>query len=111
MNAPVFNNLATDELESADGLEVVTSYVELPAETRLPIHKHPGEEFAYIIDGSVYLWQEGVGERRLEAGTTAKVPLDTVHTVRTGDEGVKLLVFRIHRQGEPERILVDAEVS
>jgi hypothetical protein len=39
------------------------------------------------------------------------VPLNTVHTVRTGDEGVKLLVFRIHPQGEPERILVDVEVG
>jgi len=111
MNTPIFDNLATDKLESADGLEVVTSYVELPAEMQLPTHKHPGEEFAYVIDGSVYLWQEGLGERRCEAGSTAKVPLDTVHTVRTGDEGAKLVVFRIHREGQPERILVDTEVD
>ena len=109
MNAPIFDNLAVDELELADGLEVVTSYVELPAGTQLPTHKHPGEEFAYVIEGSVFLWQEGVGEQLCEAGSAAKVPLDTVHTVRTGDEDVKLLVFRVHPQGAPERILVEVE--
>jgi quercetin dioxygenase-like cupin family protein len=109
MDAPIFDNLATDALESADGLEVVTSYVELPAGTKLPTHTHPGEEFAYVIEGSLYLWQQGVGEQHCEAGSTAKVPLNTVHTVRTGDEDVKLLVFRVHPQGEPERVLVDVE--
>ena len=55
MKTPIFNNLATDTLESADGLEVVTSYVELPGGMQLPRHTHPGEEFAYIIEGSLYL--------------------------------------------------------
>jgi len=108
MNAPVFNNLATDVLESADGLEVVTSYVELPAGMELPKHSHPGEEFAFVVEGSLYLWEEGKGETRCDAGTSAKVPMGAVHTVRTGDVGVKIVVFRVHTQGEPERILVDA---
>lgn len=107
MNAPVFNNLATDVLDSADGLEVVTSYVELPAGVQLPKHTHPGEEFAYVLEGEVFLWEEGVGETHCVAGDTAKVPMGAVHTVRTGDSGVKLVVFRVHTQGEPERILVE----
>jgi quercetin dioxygenase-like cupin family protein len=111
MDAPIFDNLSTDELESADGLEVVTSYVELPAGMQLPAHTHPGEEFAYVIEGAIHLWQDGRGEQLYESGATAKVPLGTVHTVRTGDEGVKLVVFRIHRQGEPERTLVDVNVG
>lgn len=108
MNTPVFENLATDVLESADGLEVVTSYVELPAGVRLPTHTHPGEEFAYVLEGSVYLWEKGEGETRISTGQTGKVPMGAVHTVRTGDdEGVKLVVFRVHTQGEPERTLVE----
>lgn len=90
-----------------DGLEVVTSYVELPPQLSLPAHTHPGEEFAYVIEGSVYLWEEGIGERLCEAGSTAKLALNQVQTVRSGDEGAKLVVFRIHTIGAPERILVD----
>jgi quercetin dioxygenase-like cupin family protein len=108
MNAPIFNNVATDKLESADGLEAVTSWVELPADTQLPKHTHPGEEFAYIVEGSIYLWEEGVGETLYSAGQSGKVPMNTVHTVRTTDEGAKLVVFRIHPIGEPERTLVEA---
>ena len=55
MNTPTFDNLTTDRLDSADGLEVVTSHVELPPGMQLPKHTHPGEEFAYIIEGSLYL--------------------------------------------------------
>ena len=107
MNAPVFNNLATDVLDSADGLEVVTSYVELPAGMQLPKHTHPGEEFAYVVEGELFLWMEDAGEICCAAGETAKVPMGAVHTVRTGDQGAKLVVFRVHTQGEPERILVE----
>ena len=108
MNAPVFKNLATDVLDSADGLEVVTSYVELPGGTQLPKHTHPGEEFAYVVEGSVYLWEKGKGETHCVAGSSAKVPMGAVHTVRTADEGAKLVVFRVHTQGEPERTLVES---
>lgn len=109
MNTPTFENLREDVLESAVGLEVVTSYVELPPDTQLPAHTHPGEEFAYVIEGSVYLWEEGIGETKFSTGASAKVALNRVHTVRTADEGVKLLVFRIHQTGQPERTLVDVD--
>ena len=108
MNAPVFKNLATDVLDSADGLEVVTSYVELPGGTQLPKHTHPGEEFAYVVEGEVFLWEDGLGETLYVAGETAKVPMGAVHTVRTGESDVKLVVFRVHTQGQPERILIDS---
>jgi quercetin dioxygenase-like cupin family protein len=111
MNAPIFANLARDLLETAPGLEVVTSYVELPPDFRLPTHTHPGEEFAYIVEGSVRYWEQGRDEIELTAGTTARVPVETVHTVRTTDEGAKLIVFRIHEVGKPERTLVDVATT
>lgn len=36
-----------------------------------------------------------------------KVPLKQVHTAVTGDEGATILVFRVHEQGQPERIPVE----
>ena len=109
-SAPSFADLGRDLLEAAD-LEVVTSLVELPPSFQLPTHRHPGEEFAYVIDGAIYFWQHGAdGECHMPAGSFAKVPLGAVHTVRTGeDQGAKLIVFRVHTPGAPERELVDID--
>jgi quercetin dioxygenase-like cupin family protein len=109
MNAPAVDNLARDLLETAPGLEVVTDYVELPPDCRLPTHTHPGEEFAYIIDGTVHLWEQGRGESEITAGGTVKVAVGTVHTVRTGPDGATLVVFRVHEVGKPDRTLVDVD--
>ena len=107
-STPSFADVSRDLLETAD-LEVVTSLVELPPSFQLPTHRHPGEEFAYVIDGAIYFWEHGSdGERHMPAGSFAKVPLGAVHTVRTGeDQGAKLIVFRVHTPGAPERELVD----
>lgn len=109
MDAPILNDLATNVLESAEGLEVVTSYVELPAGMQGPLHTHPGEEFGYILEGSVYIWEEGKGENRYIAGESCKVSMGAVHKIRTTDEKAKLIAFRIHVIGEPQRSLVDDE--
>jgi quercetin dioxygenase-like cupin family protein len=102
-----FLNLMREELESAEDLEVVVSLVEVPPETKLPIHFHPGEEFAFVLEGSFVLWQEGKPDLRVKAGDAAKVPLKQVHTVVTDAETAKILVFRVHKKGQPERILVE----
>lgn len=106
--APTFDDVGRDLLEAAD-LEVVTSVVELPPSTQLPVHRHPGEEFAYVIDGAIHYWEHGTGEERhLPAGSFVKVPLGAVHSVRTGEtHGAKLIVFRVHPPGAAERELVD----
>ena len=43
----------------------------------------------------------------MKKGDVVKVPLKKVHTAITGDEGATVLVFRVHEQGEPERVLVE----
>ena len=52
-------NLLKAELEGFEGAEVIVSRVTVPPNTSLPKHWHPGEEFAYILEGSCYLWQDG----------------------------------------------------
>ena len=97
-------NLLSDELEGAPGTEVIVSRVHIPANTSLPKHWHPGEEFAYVLKGSVTLWQEGKDSIQVKEGEVAKVPLKQVHTAITGNEGASLLVFRVHEKGKPERV-------
>ena len=104
---PSSGDLIRAALAGADDLEVVLSVVELPPNMELQVHTHPGEEFAYVMEGSLVLWEQGKGDTFARAGDSAKVPLGAVHTVRTEEEGCKIVVFRVHATGAPERTLVD----
>jgi quercetin dioxygenase-like cupin family protein len=104
--------LLSAELEGVEGTEVIVSRVTIPPNTSLPKHWHPGEEFAYVLEGSATLWLDGEsmdGESMdaVTKGAVVRIPLKRVHTAITGDEGATILVFRVHEQGEPERVLVD----
>jgi quercetin dioxygenase-like cupin family protein len=92
------------KLEGVDGTEVIVSHVTIPPNTSLPKHWHPGEEFAYVLKGSVTLWQKGKEGVLAKTGDVVKVPLKQIHTAVTNREGVTLLVFRVHEQGKPERV-------
>ena len=102
-----FENLLTSQLEGVEGTEVVASHVTIPAHTALPKHWHPGEEFAYILEGSLVLWQQDKADVIYKKGDAVKVPLKQIHTVVTKEEGATILVFRVHELGQPERTLVE----
>lgn len=103
-NEVKLENLMTSELEGVEGTEVIASKVSIPPNTTLPKHWHPGEEFVFILKGSVTLWQKGKENILGKEGEVVKVPLKQVHTAITGSEGVSLLVFRVHEKGQPERV-------
>ena len=100
-------NLLRDSLELAEGIEVVISYIELPKNTTLPTHYHPGEEFIYLIQGSGELTLKDESKIIVKAGETVKVPLKHVHSFLSLNEDVKAVVFRVHEKGQPDRILVE----
>ncbi|MBT1063173.1 cupin domain-containing protein [Bowmanella sp. Y26] len=104
------DRLMSSELAGIAGKEVIISKVDIPAHTELPKHWHPGEEFAYVIKGSVSLWQQGKETLLYHQGDAVKVPLRQVHTAITGAEGVSLIIFRVHQQGQPERVLVEEDM-
>ena len=56
------DNIMTSKLELVENTEVVVSHVEIPANTTLPKHCHPGEEFVYVLEGSAILWQKDKSE-------------------------------------------------
>jgi quercetin dioxygenase-like cupin family protein len=99
--------LLKTQLQGVEGTEVIVSRVTLPAHTSLPKHWHPGEEFGYVLEGTVTVWQEGKDDLVAKAGDVMMVPLKQIHTAITGDEGATILVFRVHEQGKPERVPVE----
>ena len=100
-------NLLRESIAGVEGKEVIVSRVSFPPHTELPWHWHPGEEFFYVIEGSVTLKQRGEPDLTAAQGGAQKIAPQVIHTGRTGEQGAELVIFRVHATGEPERYLVD----
>jgi len=99
-------NLLRDSLALADNVEIIVSHLEVPPGTTLPAHYHPGEEFVYVLEGSGELYIDNK-TIVLKAGDLYKVPFEKVHSFSTLENQAKAVVFRVHAEGQPDRILVD----
>jgi len=103
----LLETLLTTQLETAEGTDLIMSRVVMPPNTELPKHWHPGQEFAYVLEGSAILRRDGKPDLTVSKGEVAKISLKEVHTAVTTDQGATILVFRVHEHGQPERVLVD----
>lgn len=103
----VLETLLSTQLSGVEDTEVIVSRVVMPPNTALPRHWHPGEEFAYVLEGSVILRRDGKPDLTASKGELGKVSLKEIHSAMTTDQGAELLVFRVHKLGSPERILVE----
>ena len=103
----VLETLLSTQLEGVEGTEVIVSRVVMPPNTILPRHWHPGEEFAYVLEGSTILRRDGKPDLTALKGELVKISLKEIHSAATTDQGATILVFRVHEHGKPERILVD----
>ena len=83
---PKLEILMRSSLARVENTEVIVSRVTLGPHTVLPKHWHPGEEFAYILEGRVTLWQKGKKELVGKAGDVMRVPLKQIHSAKTGNE-------------------------
>ena len=104
---PGSNEKLRSPIASADGLEVLISDVVIPPNATVPRHYHPGEEFLYVISGSAVHVQDGQDDIELTAGDSYVIPPRAVHSPRGGPDGARAVVFRVHRDGMPERILLE----
>ena len=95
------------QLESVEDTEVIVSRVVMPPHTALPKHWHPGEEFAYVLEGTTILRRDGKPDLTVTEGEAIKISVREIHTAVTTDQGATILVFRVHESGQPERVLVD----
>ena len=100
-------NLLRDSIAGVEGKEIIVSRVSFPPYTELPWHWHPGEEFFYVIDGSVTLKRRGQPDSLATQGDAQKIAPQIIHTGSTGEQGAELVIFRVHTEGEPERYLAD----
>ena len=100
-------NVLRDSLGLREGVEIVVSYIEVPKNSTLPTHFHPGEEFVYMLEGTGEVLLNKETKITIKAGDAMKVPLKNVHSFSTFDEAARAVVFRVHEKGQPDRILVE----
>ena len=100
-------NLLRESIAGVEGKEVIVSRVNFPPHTELPWHWHPGEEFFYVIEGSITLKRRGERDLPTGAGDAQNIAAQVIHTGSTGEQGAELVIFRVHAAGEPERYLAD----
>ena len=98
------NEMLKAPVEAAPNLEVVVSDVIIPPNSTVPAHYHPGEEFAYVVEGSAVHVEQGKPDRPVKAGEAFVIPPNAVHAPRGGPEGARAIVFRVHIKDQPECI-------
>ena len=101
---PGSNQMLRAPITISDGLEVIVSDVVIPPGATVPRHFHPGEEFVYVIEGSAVHVEAGKLDQVLSAGDGYVIPPVADLAPRGGPDGARAIVFRVHKDGLPERI-------
>ena len=101
------NEVFREALSAAPGAELIVADLFLKPNTEGPAHYHPWEEYLYVIEGSAILDIEGMEPRTLLGRQSAIIPAKAVHRPKAGPWGLRALVIRVHKQGDPVAIPVD----
>ncbi|HUL74126.1 MAG TPA: cupin domain-containing protein [Vicinamibacterales bacterium] len=65
-------------------------------------HFHPGEEFGYVLEGTLELTVDGKPPQRLKAGDVIYMPAGTIHDARNVGPGtLKVLSTYVLEKGKP----------
>lgn len=104
-------NLLTAALSSefTPGREVLIDLVEIPPNQKLDWHWHPGEEFHYYLEGNPVIERRDAAPIIGTPGGIGHVKFKQMHQATAGDQGAKVLVFRVHTAGQPWRYLDEAK--
>ncbi len=90
------------------GHELIQVRVDFEPGAFAPGHRHPGEEVAYVLSGTLEYQVEDRPPVTLRAGETLFIPAGAVHSARNiGDDEASELATYIVRKGEP--LLTPAE--
>jgi len=87
---------------SIPGREVVQVRVDFPPGVGVPKHTHPGEEIAYVLEGTLEYDLEGQPPVALKAGEVLFIPAGTVHTAKNvGSSNAAEVSTYIVEKGKP----------
>ena len=102
-----FRELHRAEVADTRELQVVMGVIERSSESRGAKHYHPGPELGYVLEGALTFETESAGQVTLVAGDTFYQPAEEWHIASTNTDGVKTVVFRVLRKGQPMIVRID----
>ena len=84
------------------GREVVQAVAEIQPGAESGRHTHPGEEVAYVLEGTISIDVQGKPAMMKKAGEGFIMPAGTVHNAKnTGTTAAKVLATYIIEKGKP----------
>ena len=87
---------------SVPGREGVQAVAEIPPGAESGRHTHPGEEFGYVLEGTLTLELQGKPATTKKAGEGFIIPAGTVHNAKNTSKAVaKVLATYIVEKGKP----------
>ena len=91
------------ELVTSDGREASIFLADLAPGANVGKHYHPGDAFAYILEGTMLLEIDGKPSVTLGRGQSGSLPPRTVHDDKNPSQTapLKFLVFHVAKKGEP----------
>jgi quercetin dioxygenase-like cupin family protein len=91
---------------SVPGREVIQVLVEFAQGASFPKHSHPGEEIAYVVEGTIEYEIDGQAPVTLEAGESLFIPAGTMHAAKNagGGKAAELATYIVDN-GKPLLVL------
>lgn len=88
---------------AADGIEVVSYIVDAAPGAEVPKHRHPGDEFLYVLAGAVTVSPASGATVTVDAGEMFHLPYGTPHSAGNASESdtARILVFQVAEKGKP----------
>ena len=105
--APGVNEVLRGPIEAAPGYELVTGDLVTPPGGEIPPHYHHGEEFIYVLGGSVTASRAGYADVQLAPGDGLRVAPGIVHWGRAGPEGARVISSWVKPLDQPLRVPVE----
>jgi quercetin dioxygenase-like cupin family protein len=101
---PTRTDLIRTHLVGIEGKEAIMLTVEGGPGLVGGKHYHPGEEFAYVLEGSLILEVEGKPPVTYQAGDTFHISPGVVHSGKNASSTApyKVLVFGVFEKGKPD---------
>jgi quercetin dioxygenase-like cupin family protein len=81
--------------------ETVVAIIDIPPNSDVARHTHPGPETDYVLEGDLILDVQGVGPKPYKAGDSFYIPAGVVHGGKSGANGTKLIGTYIVEKGKP----------
>ncbi|WP_337286457.1 cupin domain-containing protein [Candidatus Methylomirabilis sp.] len=95
--------LIKTDLAGIEGKEAVLALVEFAPGATIEPHYHPGEELAYLLEGTISFEAKGKPPVTFKPGDTFHQPPKQVHSVKnfSSTAPAKALAFTISEKGQP----------